>query len=61
MVQQMNNMEMRRGNCLSCVNSFSLPAGEPYDDGSVCEHDRLVCSVAHSIVSEDHVCTQYHD
>lgn len=32
-------------NCLVCDNSFSLPAGEPFDDGSISDKDRLVCKV----------------
>lgn len=29
--------------CLNCKNSFSLPAGDTFDDGSVSDVDRLVC------------------
>ena len=59
MNQSMSSMEKQHRDCLSCANSFSLPAGEPYDDGSVCEHDRLVCMVSHCIVSEENVCKMY--
>lgn len=33
-------------NCLNCGNSYSLPAGEKFDDGSVSDNDRLICMVA---------------
>ena len=49
--------------CLSCGHSFSLPAGEPFDkDGSIAEHDRLVCVHNGVVVQEDSCCydhTQY--
>ena len=45
----------RNKSCLSCANSFSLPAREPFDDGTVCEHDRLVCMLSRKVVADvDH-------
>lgn len=47
--------------CLNCKNSFSLPAGDPFDDGSVSEEDRLVCvkDKTAKIVQDDGYC-DYH-
>ena len=59
----MNKLDMdktlRHENCLHCPNSFSLPADEPFDDGTVCKHDRLVCMQSHEIVSDDHCCANH--
>ena len=45
--------------CLDCKNSFSLPAGEPFDDGTVCDYDRLVCMLTHELVSETDTCNEH--
>ena len=46
--------------CLTCGNSFSLPAGEPYDDGTVYDTDQLVCIIHNKIVQDDYCC-EHHD
>ena len=48
--------------CLNCDYSHSLPAGEPFDDGSISECDRLVCMINaqnSTIVSEDGCCDEH--
>ena len=45
--------------CLFCQNSFTLPAGELYDDNSVAEYDRLVCMSQKKIVEENNFCNQH--
>lgn len=54
-------MKNHEPNCLNCANSFSLPAGEPFDDGTVCEEDRLVCALSHSVVSDSHSCSEHNE
>lgn len=49
----------RQAACLNCANSFSLPAGEPFDDGTVSDCDRLVCMPSHKIVLETHLCENH--
>lgn len=46
-------------NCLNCSNSFSLPTGETFDDGTVCVHDRLVCMLSRKIVAETDFCKDH--
>lgn len=48
-------------NCLDCVNSFSLPAGKPFDDGTVCDYDRLVGMRERKVVADDFCCETYTD
>ena len=50
---------MNERNCLNCGNSVSLPAQEAFDDGTVCDYDRLVCALAHKIVSENAYCEDH--
>ena len=50
---------MNERNCLNCGNSVSLPAQEPFDDGTVCDYDRLVCALSHETVAEDGHCEYY--
>ncbi len=48
-------------NCLDCANSFSLPAGEAFDDGTVCDYDRLVCMRKRKAVADDFCCEAHTD
>lgn len=45
--------------CLDCGNSFSLPAGEAFDDGTVADQDRLVCMLSHQIVEDSDCCESF--
>ncbi len=47
--------------CLSCPNSFSLPADEPFDDDSVEGHDRLICMLKRRPVDEKGCCNEHPD
>ena len=47
--------------CLNCPNSFSLAEGEPYDDGTVTEYDRLVCMLKRRPVDEGACCDEHPD
>ena len=49
----------RRRDCLSCANSFSLHAGEPFDDGTISDEDCLICMISRGIVAENHICDYY--
>lgn len=48
-------------NCLDCANSFSLPAGEAFDDGTVSDYDRLVCMRKRKAVADDFCCEAHTD
>ena len=50
---------MNERNCLNCGNSVSLPAQEAFDDGTVCDYDRLVCALSNKIVSENACCEDH--
>lgn len=47
--------------CLNCLESFSLPEEEPYDDGSVTHYDRLICALKRRPVDEDGCCREHPD
>lgn len=48
--------------CLNCKHSFSLPAGEPFDDNTVADYDRLVCTNGTpKIVHEEGSCEWHTD
>lgn len=52
----------RQATCWNCNSSTSLPAGEPFDDGSVCDYDRLVCvhsKGAPKVVAENENCQDH--
>ena len=44
--------------CLFCQNSFSLPANEAFDDGTVSEYDRLVCVSKRRVVRDEDTCEE---
>lgn len=48
-------------NCFTCVNSFSHPGGEAWEDGSITKEDRLVCPSKEDwvIVPEDGYCSDW--
>ncbi len=52
---------MKTVDCLSCDNSHSLPAGEPFDDDRIFEVDMLVCMVGKTpkLVPEWHHCNEH--
>lgn len=54
-----SKISVNERNCLNCGNSVSLPAQEPFDDGTVCDYDRLVCTLSHETVAEDGYCEYY--
>jgi len=57
-----NVSDLDRENCLNCKQSFSLPAGETFDDGSITDYDRLVCvedAENPYIVNADFGCENY--
>ena len=49
----------KRLDCLNCGHSFSLPAGEAFDDGTVVQYDRLVCVFDHKVVLEGGFCEKH--